>query len=502
MPDDVRFCRSCGASVGPPERAPESEPASPGLTPPPAPPVSQSVAPPVGEPLPAPPVAPPVDPRTFAPPAPPVGWLPGDPGSPGGPGGIGGPGGPGAPGAKGRRGLWIALAAVAVVVIAAAITVPLVLARGGNDEVAVTSTAPTTSTTTKPVNTTAPTTSSTSTSATTATTATTEAGRPGDSAGEWVETDIPGAPAQVMAVAVSDDVLLMGAQTDSGYGLYAYTFLTDTMVELPVEGTDLGGIDIDDDIAAWAEATYDEASSSYIDQHIYTYALPDGPKVDVAGATKSVSYPQRAGMWVTWVEPSTWDANPEEYLRVPIYGSFVSLGSETANDPMQLVPSAVAPVMGDATWTYSLGKTFLAWEQATAVGDLDAGTYVLDLMTVPAEPRLIGKEAWRPSVYLDNLVYMENGLQFLNLATGEKSEIDPKGDFPTTASSFAAYYRAVESGDGSTYEIVARGLTGGYEQVLAQQADAPWLSPPIAASGNHVAFVADGILHVFEWKGQ
>jgi hypothetical protein len=189
-------------------------------------------------------------------------------------------------------------------------------------------------------------------------------------------------------------------------------------------------------------------------------------------------------------------------MAVPIYGSFVSLGTEIANKPLQLVSSAVAPIMGDATWSYSLGKTFLAWEQAVAVGGLDIGTYVLNLMTPTAEPRLIGADAWRPSIGADKLVYWENGLKFLDLATGEKREIDPKGDFPTAASSFAAYFRPIESGDGTTYEIVARGLTGGYEQVLGKQADPPWLSPTIAASGTHVAFVAGDALHVFEWKGQ
>jgi hypothetical protein len=162
----------------------------------------------------------------------------------------------------------------------------------------------------------------------------------------------------------------------------------------------------------------------------------------------------------------------------------------------------VASILGDSSWTYSLGETFLAWEQAAAVGALDTGTYVLDLSNMPAGPQSIGTEAWRPSIGGDTLVYWENGLKALDLKTGEKREIDPKGDFPAAAPTFAAYFRPIESGDGTTYEIVARGLTGGYEQVLAQQADAPWLSPAIAASGKRVAFVADGTLHVFDWKGR
>ena len=453
--------------------------------------MGQPLAPPAGEPVPAPLVAPPTGTRTFAPPAPPGGGFPGPPGA------SMGPGGPAAPAGKGRRGLWIALGGAAVVVIAVAIAVPLVLARGGDEEVVtVTSTAPTTSTTTESTTTTEPQTSTTSTSVTVA------KGPPGDSAGEWVEADIPGAPAQVVALAVSDDVLLMQTQEGSRYRLYAYTFLSDMMVELPVEAAELGGIDIDDNMAVWWEGTYDEVSNSYTDQHIYSYVVPGGPKTEVIGGGKNVGYPQIAGVWVTWVEGSPWDANPEEYWLVPIYGSLVSAGTGTANEPFELVPSAVAAIMGDATWTYSLGETFLAWEQAAAVGGLDAGTYVLDLITVPAEPRFIGADAWRPSVYIDSLVYWENGLQFLDLKTGESREIDPEGDFATTAFSFAAYFRTVDSGDGSAYEIVARGLTGGYEQVLALQVAPPWLSPVIAASSTRVAFVADGILHVFEWKGR
>ncbi|MFH0915816.1 MAG: hypothetical protein V1912_05145 [bacterium] len=411
--------------------------------------------------------------------------------------GPGRPGGPAAPEGKGRRGLWIAVGAAAVVVIAVAIAVPLVLARDGGEEVVtVTPTAPTTSTTTESTSTTVPETSTTST------TVTTVKGMPGDSAGEWVEMNIPGAPAQVFAVAVSDDVLLMLAQASPGYRLYAYTFLSDTMVELPVEATDLGGIDVDANVTVWWEGTYDENSNSYTDQHIYSYVVPGGPKVEVIGGGRDVGYPQIAGSWVTWVEGSPWDANPEEYWLVPIYGSFVSVGTETTNEPTLLVPSAVAAIMGDSTWTYSLSEDFLAWEQAAAVGGLDTGTHVLDLMTVPGEPRSIGADAWRPSVCGDSLVYWEDGLKFLDLRTGEKREIDPKGDFATAAPTFAAYFRAIDSGDGSAYQIVARGFTGAYEQVLTQQADPPWLSPFVAASAAHVAFVADGTLHVFEWKGR
>jgi hypothetical protein len=482
VPDDARFCRGCGAPVGRPEGAPVPAPAR--------------------KPIPTPPDGSPASTGGQVPPAPPAGWPGDSPRAPGGRAGNGDLEGTSSPGpGGGHRGLWIALAAAAVVVIAVAIAVPLVLARGSHEEVSVTPTAPTTSTTTTTdgsTSTTAPETPSTSTSVTA------KPRPPGDSAGEWVETDVPGAPAQVVAVAVSEEVLLMQTSTGSGLGLYAYKFGSGQMLELPVEAQDSGGADVDGFTAVWWEGTWDDASSSYTEQHIYSYDLVEGRKNEVVGAGMNVGYPQIAGTWVTWIEGSPWEADPEEYWLVPIYGSLVSPASGAAAEPLQLVPSALAAVLGDSTWTYSLGEDFLAWEQAAAVGGLDTGTYVIDLATTPAEPRSIGPDAWRPSVSGDSLVYWQNGLRYLDLKTGEAGEIDPKGDFPTAAPTFAAYFRSVDTGDGATsYEIVARGFTDGYEQVLGLQNDAPpWLSPPIAVSTTRVAFVANGALHVFQWKGR
>lgn len=466
VPDDALFCRSCGVAVGAPKAASEGPTPAPTVVPSPG----DRAAPP------------PVVAILASPPPPPQGTS--------------------------RRGLWIILAAAAVVVIAVAVAVPLLLARDGGDEVAVTTTSAITESSTtvaettdtsepKATDTSEPDTSTSSTSDTVAAT-----GDPGDSAGEWVQTEIPGAPAGVVAVAVSSSVLLMQTQTDSGYGLYAYYFITDKMVELPVEGPEVGGIDVFDTDVVWWEGTYDKTSDSYTDQHIYFYTVPGGPKVEVASGRTHVGYPQVAGILVSWVEDSPWTANPEEYRLMPIYASFVGVGAGTDIEPWALVPSAVASITGDATWTYSLGTTFVAWEQAAAAGGLETGTYVQDVTSLLAKPQSIGTDAWRPSICFDNLVYRQNGLEVLDLKTGEKREIDPDGDFPTAAPTFAAYYRPVESGDGTQYEIVARGLKGNYEQVLGRQADAPWLSPSIAADGQYVAFVADGTLHIFKWQGR
>jgi hypothetical protein len=89
----------------------------------------------------------------------------------------------------------------------------------------------------------------------------------------------------------------------------------------------------------------------------------------------------------------------------------------------------------------------------------------------------------------------------MDLASGGTADIDANGDFVTAAPTFAVYYRS--AADSGAYEIVARGYSGEHEQVLATQTDAPpWLSPPLAACAQHVAFVADGSLHVFEWKAK
>ncbi len=390
------------------------------------------------------------------------------------------------------------IAAVAVVVIALAVTVPLVLARGSGEQVTVTSVAPTSTTTVSEVTSTL---EATTSSSSTTTSTTVAAGFPGDSTGQWVEMDIPGVPSQVVAVAVSDDGLVMQTQSGDTLKLYAHSFVSGNTLELPVGMGDVGWIDIDRNTAVWWEGTYDDATGSYADQHIYSYAFPDGPRVEVAGGGKNVGYPQIAGIWVTWVESSPWDVNPDEFWRMPIFGAFVSVDAGSANEPQQLAPSAIASIMGDASWSYSLGETYLAWEQAAAVGSLDTGSYVIDLMNPASEPVSLGVNAWRPSISGSNIVYWDNGIKLLNLDSGDTQDIDTDGDFPTAAPTFVTYFRPVQNGDSTKYEIVARGFNDGHEQVLAQQNDPPWLSQPISACGQHVAFVANEALHVFEWKG-
>ena len=404
-----------------------------------------------------------------------------------------------------RRGLWIAVATLAVVIIAVAVTVPLVLAR--SDE-AVTPTTITTSvaepstTTATSIETTTSTEAETSTTASSSTSTTTVPGDPGDSAGEWVEMQVPDVAGVIMEVSVSETILLTTVHSQGSSQINAYNFETGEATVVPVEASEFGGIDLDGTTAVWWEGVYDEADNTYTEQHIYSYTMPDGPRVEIAGGDKNVYYPQTAGLWVTWIEEGPWEENPEEYWQTPIYGTLLPDPDESVGEAIELAAYAVAWIMGDAVWVYSLSEKYLAWEQAAPNGGLDSGTYVLDLSDIASQPGLVGTEAWRPSLSEDTLVYWENGLRAFDLASGEKWDIDPQGDFPTAAPTFAVYFRPTDAAGEATYEIVASGLKGNHDQVLARQSNPPWFSPLTAASATHIAFVADGALHVFEWKGQ
>ena len=414
------------------------------------------------------------------------------------------PRGTGRPPDRRRQGLWIALAAVVAVLIVIAVAIPIVrAARGDGEQVAESTTTSSTappSTTTEP-----PDTSTTTTEEATSTTSTTAApipGIPGDSSGEWVAVEVPDVMAPAVAVALSDDVMAVKVDTEGGADLRARLFATGETFELPVGDGDIGGIDVDGRTVVWWEGSYDEATFSYVDQHIYTYRLPDGPKIDIVGGDTNVGYPQIAGPWLTWVEGSPWEEAPEEYWRMPVFGSLLDSRGGPVGEPTSLVPSAIASIIGDAVWTYSLSESFLAWEQMAEADGVAVGMYVLDLAT--NETLTVGSQAWRPSLSGDTLVYWgeDDGLIALDLVSGERRQIDARGDFATAAPTFAAYFRPAEAAGGG-YEIVARGYGGVYEQVLAEETSAPpWLSAPVAVAGERVAFVADEGLRLFEWQAR
>jgi hypothetical protein len=408
----------------------------------------------------------------------------------------GGPGGD--HGTRRRRSLWAALTAITIVVIIIAVTVPLVLAGRSNDEgEARTTTAVTAGTTsTRPRTTT---TSTPGTSASATSNSLSIPGLPGDSAGAWVERKLSFLNSQPLYAALSEDALLVLSEGSNGYKLLAHAFASAETFELPVGDGDVGGIDIDGMTAVWWEGAYDQANAIYNDQHIYSYKLPDGPKIDVTTAEGSLGYAQIAGPWITWVEGRPWEDNPDEYWRMPIMGTLIDADGKPVDEPTSLVPSAVAAILGDSVWTYSLTDKFLAWEQGVETEEAGPGTYVLDLGTL--ETRALGVRTWRPSLAAETLVYWEDGLATLDLMTGEHRPIDARGDFAAAAPTFAAYYRATDD-PGSGYEIVARGYEGVHEQVLAKDADPPWMAAPVCAATTRIAFLASGSLHVFEWKSR
>lgn len=322
------------------------------------------------------------------------------------------------------------------------------------------------------------------------------AAAPGDSPGEWVEVALPGALA-AGSLSVSEEALIVETSTEDLAQIHAYLFASGEILELPVEASAAGGSDIDGQLAVWWEAAFDEASSSWRDERVYAYQLPGGPKVEVAGLGGAASFPQVRGDFVTWVEPVPWEANPEEFRRVPIFGVRVDEGGKAVGSPQELVPSAVAFILGDSTWTYSLGAKHLAWEQATAAGGLQPGSYLLDLQTREVSP--VGTDAWRPSLGDASLAFWSDGVQVLDLESARARVFDPEGDFPVAAPTFVAYFRGAEEG----FEVVVRGLQGQHEQVLAVQLTPPWLSAPIAVSATRVAYVDDdGHPRLFEWHAE
>ena len=274
-------------------------------------------------------------------------------------------------------------------------------------------------------------------------------------------------------------------------------FETEKLVELPVTGPDFGGEDLDGLMAVWWEGDYDEGTDTYSDEYIYAYALPDGPKVKIAGGDRSVYYPQVAGQWVTWAEEERWQENPDEYYFSRVFGLTIDASGNPQGDPIELVPAATSYSQGDTSWTYSLSATHIAWENAVAVDVFDPGVYTLDLTSL--QPQIVETEVWRPSTSAGKVVYSDGGLITADLSGGAAPvSLDPQGDFASAAPTYAAYFRSAERDGTSFYEIVARGYTGSYEQTLGSQEDPPWFSPLISASANHVAFIVAGTVHVFE----
>jgi len=269
------------------------------------------------------------------------------------------------------------------------------------------------------------------------------------------------------------------------------------VIELPIDANDFFDEDIEGNLAVWWEGDYQEDTDEYLNERICAYLLPDGPKIYVTEEGRAPYYPQIAGQWLTWAEAEPWEED-DEYAFVRIYGVEVNANGEPEGDPAELVSGATSYSLGDSTWKYSLSGTHLSWENATAFEGYEPGVYTMDFGRF--DTTLLDTEAWRPSLSDDTLVYYGDGLMAKDLSTDETWQIDPLGDFATAAPTFAAYYRSVE-GDETSYQIIVRGLTTGFEQVLGEQYEAPWMSPFIATSAHHAAFIIEGKAHLFEWQG-
>jgi zinc-ribbon domain len=437
MPDGTRFCRTCGAAT----QAPVAPVQAPGVPPPP---------PPAGQ------------------------------GS--------------------SKTIWIVLACVGIVVIALAIALPLIFLRGG-DGTTQTTLAPDTTIVTAPptteatTETTEPTTETTEAATTTSSKPT--AGIPGDSAGTWSATNISGIDQQVNEVAVSEDAMVFQTTTELGVSsIFAYLFASGKTVQLPTSSPNAGSVDIDGKLAVWQES---EGGDVVTAAHIYAYLLPDGPKVEVTSGAQ-VTYPQVAGGMITWGESKPWATQPDEYQEWTIKGAAVDEHGQPTGAAGTLVESAIAATTGDSTWTYSLSNGFLAWEQQTSAGSVDAGSYAIDLGEM--QPWLIDSEAWRPSMDKNRVVFTRNGIEYSDFAGAAAQQMDSAGDFATAGPTYAAYFRPSPSGDGTAWAVIARGYKGAYEQVLLDDTgDPPWFLPPIATSATHVAFTINGNLYLFTWRG-
>lgn len=396
--------------------------------------------------------------------------------------------------------MWIGIAVAAVIVIAAAITIPLLLLDREDDTASTgTTRQPTTTTaTTAPASST--TSSSTTSSTTTSSSTTTTTAPPGDSAGQWVEAVVPEIPQGTFNTKVSDEALLMEANSDAGFKLYAYMFDSGELVRLPTGGNAFLDADLDGSLAVWREAEYDYDTGEYRNGHLYAYTLPGGPKVEVAAGTGSFSYPQVAGSWVTWVEGAPWETDPDMYSLEHIYGVRIEPDGEPLEQPVELVSAATADALGDSYWTYSLSATHLAWEVVTPVDIFDAGTYVMDLES--RQPLKISDESWLPSLGGDTLVYWiwEEGLKASDLQTGRERTVDPLGDYASAGPTFTAYYRTIESAETWSYEVVTRGHETGWEQVLLETDVDPYFMPPIAVSAHRVALLLDDVVRLFTWE--
>lgn len=386
--------------------------------------------------------------------------------------------------------VWILAGAVALLVIGAAVAAALILPADRESEATATaSTAEVGASSTTPVPTqTTPTTRSFPGELTTTTALP-------STAGPWVEMTTPPLPGKADSVAVSDEALVVSTVK----GLYAI-MLDDTgagaPIQLPLTGDKAGSPSLDGTLVAWWEGNRQENTEVYADQAIYAMRLPDGTPATVVDKDQSVYYPQLSGGYLTWVQPEPENGDPESsFWLQAIYGIRLSDEGTPQGEPELLTSAPRAYVLGTQLWAYSFDGRLLAWEQHHEAEGLEAGVQLKDLDT--GKTTHLSSYGGRPSVAGRLVTYFGEALEGIDLTDGRVWTIDTRGDWATASDGFVVYLRSIRRQ--RYWEVIALRLSDNTEQILGRQMTLPWTAVPIAASKNHIAYVADdGTVKLFE----
>lgn len=312
--------------------------------------------------------------------------------------------------------------------------------------------------------------------------------------GRWVKVDLAGVAKDIQAVSLTGEALVLTTTS----GLYAYLFDTGRIVEIPTE-RDAGGVDIEGDLVVWWEGKYDESTGRFTGQGVFSYVLPDGPPIQLLGSDLEPADPQVGGGCLTFTRPRPSASSPEELWEEPIYGMPLTPSGEQAGPIESLAESANSYIMGDATWVYDFSGRYLVWEQHKEANGFKAGSHLLDLAS--KKTTFLGPQSYRPSLSRDLVAFYQDGLVLYDISRGTRRTVDPEGDWPSLAETFVAYMRTDTTGGSSRWDIVVRSLDCSREEVLGTQSTPPWLSPAIAVSSHHVAFVDDNNeARLFRWE--
>lgn len=312
---------------------------------------------------------------------------------------------------------------------------------------------------------------------------------------DWVELTLPDLPEEAYYAFTSDVAAVFETQAT----FYAYIYSTGELVHIPTELNTASWVSIDGDRMVWWEAQYDE-NNELVEEGVFSYRLPDGPRVELLTGAASVAFPLISEGYVTWLDGRESADNPEEYWELPIYGAALDADGALESEPELLVENPRSYMLGDSTWTYDLSPEYLAWEDHEPADGGDAGTWVLDRRS--GVKTFIGPITWRPSLSGTSLSFSgEDGLRVRDLTTGEERVVDQEGDWATLTPEFVAYLRSDYEGDATAWNLVTVGLDGQNERVIGTQTSPPWFGPTLSASPGHVAFVGEGgEPHVFELR--